>query len=579
MMASNPLERYFTPDSLIRDLIEVAASLGIQSRNPQVLGIPRATTVRKFAWESYIGWILAGFILLGVIIGLDYFSSQPGLSTIPAPLQNREEAVSPPDPSEESEPPALEEKNDLVAPLKKSDENRADFEAPLTDKVENFIGSPSAQAADVLKKVKQRGSEPSETSFRIKSKENGALTDYPSLDAACRAAETGDVIEIHQAGSEPITTTLPVLIEQKSLIIRGAGQSESRPLLKFELPQPASDFYTALFTIQNGGTLNLINLDLYLSVSEAFSDSEFIANENYSPALFALSGPAGSLKLQGVSVTLHCTGYQTATVFQLLDTNKLTTSPSEAQNKLHQDIKLDDSFIRSDSHIFEVNHLYPARLHIENSVLAARDSVLQVNGNSDNSTADSVIQVDLNHTSIQSDQSFISIVNDVYEPRNFPRLVIEPEYNIFSARNSAFNFLEYLDFSQSQELSDLLTWEGSNNFFHHINYYRKVQPNDGELEIDNSFELWQMYWKYHPPSTSFSSEVENVWLTSTSTQPYSELTLEDFKLRTGSDNPAVQGSSDGQTDAGAPIRNLEQLGFQLRKDSETETPLSILEEE
>ncbi len=73
MMASDPRDRYASPDELIQDLMVVAGSLGLRGIHPEGLVWVSPEAVRGSFWERNLGWILAAAVLVLIVVALQRF--------------------------------------------------------------------------------------------------------------------------------------------------------------------------------------------------------------------------------------------------------------------------------------------------------------------------------------------------------------------------------------------------------------------------------------------------------------------------------------------------------------------------
>ncbi|MEO1997137.1 MAG: serine/threonine-protein kinase [Planctomycetaceae bacterium] len=73
MMASNPKDRFQTPDQLIRELMTVARTLGLRSLSPDALiWAPAKASTRQF-WERHLGWMSTAAALVLIVFLLQRF--------------------------------------------------------------------------------------------------------------------------------------------------------------------------------------------------------------------------------------------------------------------------------------------------------------------------------------------------------------------------------------------------------------------------------------------------------------------------------------------------------------------------
>ena len=107
------------------------------------------------------------------------------------------------------------------------------------------------------------GADSPESPISIVSSKDYPDRAYPTLEAACTAAEDGAIIELRFNGTRD-TTEKPFHIKKKKLTIRAA--KGFRPVIVFEPAEiPAEGFQTRMVTL-TGGSMEFVNIDFLMNV-------------------------------------------------------------------------------------------------------------------------------------------------------------------------------------------------------------------------------------------------------------------------------------------------------------------------
>jgi serine/threonine-protein kinase len=320
MMASNPDERYASPDSLIVDLIRVAEGLGLEPASPETVIWTRPPAGRgRSRWDGLRTWSGVAAILVFLVLA-DHFRSQRGaqIASGPSPSLNTEMgAAHPKVPDPASLPPFAPPAEPVAAtnpaPPARAPESLASPRNETSGQTLSSIASgttavmsrgesglapnpPAAPRSETPVAIAPPPASPAAPTageqFVIVDPETRERSPQPSFLAACKSARNGGAIEIHAAG--PLTVQ-PLTIADKNLIIRpGKG---FRPLLRFDaatqMTMGALTRAAEMIRVEHG-SLELYDLDIELTI-----DAASIADWS----LLALAN-GGRLRAQGVSFTV-----------------------------------------------------------------------------------------------------------------------------------------------------------------------------------------------------------------------------------------------------------------------------------
>lgn len=140
MMASDPADRYQTPEELMYHLMQVAGKLDLRGVNPEGLVWTSPTSSRLGFLEKHVGWVATALVLLAVVILLDRYPAFDPTS-VSVTQNDNQPTVSPE--NQTSDPP------DEISPLASQ---------PLPETEKTIAGSLSENSAIAsAKPVKTNG--------------------------------------------------------------------------------------------------------------------------------------------------------------------------------------------------------------------------------------------------------------------------------------------------------------------------------------------------------------------------------------------------------------------------------------
>jgi serine/threonine-protein kinase len=432
MMASNPDERYATPDQLIHDLALVAQSLGLRQLHPDHLiwTVPLYNR-RSAVWEQNRGWLLTVAMLLVIALGINQvpweaFTSPPGAHDVsdnslrdqsPAPGRPVNDAlaassgspseVAPPRPDRQdgsgfaeglfrSELPgaslltstgsadsvttaAAEFGHELAAGLPArpapvsvsalGPDNGADLLLDNIDDI-NRVLSPLPGAAGAHAVTDASAIQPDVPApLFVVTSAGGTEKSYASLEAACQEAPTDATIELRFDGQCPVPQR-PVRIHKKRLLIR--AQKGRRPVVEFQTSSVPGNDATRMITVIDG-SLRLYDVGVVMPVQTELVSDRWVA--------FSLSR-ADALELRGVSVTVRNPNRRTAAVVEqvpALAVDSERTMPDSMMRKL---LVLDwkDSVLRGECDVLMNETLEPVDVYLDNVAIAVSGTLLRMPG-------------------------------------------------------------------------------------------------------------------------------------------------------------------------------------------------------
>ncbi len=427
MMASNPDERYPSPDHLIHDLVLVAHALGLRPTHPDglVWTAPLYHPRSQF-WERNRGWVMTLALLLLIVAGIKQFPWD-GFDG-PRPDASRRSAGAegqPPEPDPQSIPSnrspvdrasdSAGESGAVVAvspglppaPDASSAGTTADaaFELPAPGPVpaqfrmppkwaatsnaslaalpspgapgDGSLADPAGQPRPPTGIALEPGRKPEggivvSEPFVLLDTESGGEKGFPTLEAACAAAPKVARIELRFDGPSPHPQG-PVRIENKQIVVR--AQDGKHPVLVFR-PSLAlgQGPVSKLVSVLDGGGLKLFDVDVVVRVEPGlYADGRW--------AVFLLS-QAVDLSMRGVSITLDNPQGGPAAFVELMppaNLDPLKMMP-ESMTRRRATLDFEECLFRGNGDLLVDETLSGGELKLRNVATALRGALLRTMG-------------------------------------------------------------------------------------------------------------------------------------------------------------------------------------------------------
>ncbi|QDT65565.1 serine/threonine-protein kinase [Calycomorphotria hydatis] len=581
MMASDPAQRFQSPDELLTEMLDQSGRLGLHmvpAESTQVTRIPQEV---PFA-QKYAVWIVSAVLLIATIIVIEQLPSgadQPidALNSFAAANQSSNESDSSegtliePDASTElasqDKKPTAYGKSSTGGPeeLAVSGPNSSAKPSEGSASGTGIKGSTteSTPGGELIASVSSPGSLSSPTKpglgdgnsgstartttpptapstpvrtvyaqnegIRLITDRAGVKLTYNSLQEACRAAKNEDIIELAFDGpalSGPEMET--IRLENKSISIRPAKRPETgehyKPEIEFSIPALPGDGNDSPFSLVDS-TLNLTGVQLKATVPVRSSEWSF----------FSLSNRE-KIRLTRCNITVSNQVARTATVF-------LTNVPSARASRIDPllettgvedkfDIEIVDSMICGQSSLFATGYNGAGRIRLQNSIVAVDNAVLRLSAGIDVITELTSIEFDCDRSTFRMGAGFISAADD------------DPPYDLIpvraSAKRSIFVITGDAPFvsmvgkpDDRDSLQRAFTWSGEDNRYEGIaDYWVLSIPGSLDQGFAMQFGDWVNYWsELSQNGDELSGKEMNIpWETPIHYVPVSELTRELFRI-------------------------------------------------
>lgn len=430
-----------------------------------------------------------------------------------------------------------------TSPPKVAGGNKDPAVAPTEDPVRPARTEPAAIAETPLATFAD------DEGFYILGRDGAPDRRFATLESACSSVvrTDGAVIELRFNGRR---REAGVKITRKVTIRAARGY---RPVVEFRPTETAPDTFQVRAVWIPSGSLDLVGIDVVLSVDETVSADQW--------SLFSLER-ADSLRLSGVTVTLLNPRQRPMTAIELRPgaADKMPEMPVAGMPpKSPLEIEIAESLVRGDGDLFVVRHADPLRLAVKQSVVALQGALLSARGHSESAHDNAQIELRLEHMTAVLGGGLVRL-----DSGNMPRKLLPVQ---ISASNSIFSnstgaaLIGMTGNAPPQDFRALLVWIGLNNFYDRYQTFVTITSTEGSGRNETwDSATWRSNWTEAAESNPRFDQVvwnKRMW----TTKPFAELTASDFALdRQAANNAAVDGATN-LSDAGANLAGLPKSAF------------------
>lgn len=505
MMASDPDDRFPTPESLIRELQPVARSLGVQPVYSAWEARPRA-----LVWlRAYRGWLAAATIV--VLLGLG-INKLPAIPDIPIGYSAvREETPAPAAPLIAAAPPAASAPQELTASSPPPAATGVERESPkgsvatappgaatvgsaagADPKPSNLtagLGSVRQDLTGVFSRpgdvaspeapvpVAQPATVPRESVFWVvtDTKEKS----YPTLEAACTAASDNATIEIRADGPLPEPQG-PIRVDRKRLRIRpGTG---FRPAIEFkDVSNPASS--SRWITI-HAGSLDISDCELTMKVPATRAADRW--------AMFSLERCQG-LTLRGTTLTLqNDERNQPAVLVEIARESMFSPSmmvDTTAATTTVVDIR--ESLLRGECDVIGARVDEALMVSFGSSAIAVSGGVFRVDlmqGRSMMPAEERSMALQFDHVTTVTDHPLVAVSSERSRP---PLISVSADDSLFVVRRADRPVVAQTGEEEVDLWRSRLEWRGNGNYFETAGAMWEIASTPGSAPLRSiGFKDW-----------------------------------------------------------------------------------------
>ena len=549
MMASDLRKRYATPEQLIRDLMMVAGTLGMRGTTTEGLVWTASASRRQSFWVRNLGLVSTAGVLL-LIVGLMQWFPEFGkgkvIETQPENAADRERATESvsvavdqlggrsrpgasgaaggsiadqPNGAELRSPsqPTLLAPGTELGPLRiQNDEYGKIFEriSPLIipgripfatdpDAFEGILGGPTDAAGSGTGEAIGGSPNLAEASgggigaplepvppigaptIVLYSPLGETEQSFATLEAACAAAVDGSVIELRYSGRHPSgRSEKPLQITDKKVTIR--ARDGARPVIEFEASS-AGDAPEQRMVRLNGGAIELVNVDLVMTVDEVAQDARC--------AFFSLDS-ARQVLLSGVTIRVRNESLQPVAVFELagVDSGAPMGIGDDPDSLEPLEVSMTESIVAAAADLFFVDRPVNARLSMSESAFALFGCVLRQEEGPEMPSSSSQIELRIDRCTCVS-AGVLDIRSDQLTTNLVP-LTLTTSSSLFSSIDGVSHLTHIVGDGTNEELLRAFTsWFGTENIYDDVPGFLRLRSDLGDFDLMTlDFTQWRDYW-------------------------------------------------------------------------------------
>ncbi len=573
MMASNPDERYSSPEALISDLVLIASSLGLQPTPPEA--VVWSTPLFKQhspIWDATRTWIIAGLALLLIALMMDQWSivsyssvDEPSdllaletpIETLPGNVNNSPQVAVPvekiPERTTTIQPTVAElaSANGTKATrqaLLKSGQPQIDLQKTLaativgtTKLLQVSEAAVQTKAPDTLViPVVPEIIVPAEIKFPFTVITSGQdPKPFHTLSAACAAAASNSVIEIQEGAVIPVQTE-SLKIANKRIKLRPQGNH--RPLLRFEIAQsPISSSFsrTARMINLSHAALEMYDIDLQLVVNpESLAELWTMLSLSEESEFLARGCSFTLLNLDQIPAAFICLPeHESGELIDIMP-DRMKLKPSH--------VSLSECVLRGQGDFFLQQQSDTSHASLKDVALAITGTMFRINGfenlnSTMNQDEDNLVSIKMQQVTAVIGEELLMMASGDHGA--IPTVEFDVNDSLFRQAESAQTFISISGHEDYELLVRKLLWRDSSetNFLQSTGVFCKI---DSPTILDEIQELNTESFGI----TNVQQVTKNMLALPMTTVPAKMSSVQpvNFQLQNGSDNPGLNATSDGR---------------------------------
>lgn len=310
---------------------------------------------------------------------------------------------------------------------------------------------------------------------------------FATLQAACSAAKSGDIVELRFSG---VRDERPILLSSAKLTIR-AGERYA-PVVRFRPAETDPPKTSRSMIALAGGQLTLINVQLEMDLPRSAPDEPW--------ALLALE-QADSLRLERCVLTLRNAGigqaaYHAGAAFLSL------VAPAGAPSIMHDlqpeeehaaNVQLQNCIVRGEGTFLRDESRQGVHLAWDNGWLAVSDRLL-VAGGAMQSRQGGPIDLDLRHVTAIT-RGGLALIDDDQMPMNLMPVEIKSADCVFATPAlSGAPLVEQHTTDPANDYRGRLNWNGDRTWYQGFDVFWRVVDSTSGDPLQLSFSQWLAAW-------------------------------------------------------------------------------------
>lgn len=375
---------------------------------------------------------------------------------------------------------------------------------------------------------------------------------FASLAAACRAAATGDIIELRYNGKQ---VEQPLVFSGKNLILRAAKGYQPSVVFRPNEPESVAPDPTLTHNTMislGGGSLTAINVSFRLELDKTAPPDRWTLFETQS---------GESIQLQKCHLSVQNLSQQTATFF------RVTASPSDGLAEGDSivsvgpvppaQIVLTDSIVRGNATFLTVDEERPVDCSWKNGLLVTDGTMLDLKGSEAIWNHKDRVSISLKHITAYAASGMCRLGDGRQGPPTIPVDYTCYDSVILVANTNAM-ITQWIDESSS-DVESLFRFEGDRNYYQGFDYFLIQKNRSSEANLNQlDFTAWQNRW--FPDYETYS-----LWgwfdfiETPDKSKPMDQRGPADYALSNNPENPIPYAADDG-TNLGFLLEHLPTSG-------------------
>jgi serine/threonine protein kinase len=506
MLSKSPAQRHQTPIDLIADIKDLLERL----KNPSFVGRLdvrlRSTSQANPFWHKHLPWAVPVALLAIVCLALDFYwsriegSSSPTdsealLATLPpvtsrdtTAAQNSAASVSPSQLSSSNRNSAEPDTSATASTERRKNAGRTTTKANSSTDVTPVDVNRQATIAPSVERPENTApptfADPRKGILIVGDAAVGAT--FSSLEAACRVAKSGDVIELRYSGrrEEP-----PLSITNTKLTIR-AGEG-FLPIVRFHpVNADPMKFSRAMFSL-SGGSLSIVNLAIEFNVPRGVAADFW--------TLFDLR-QSNQLRFEKTSLTIHngdddAKAFHPKVSFFLVDASSEGGMPLDSESLPEQGqslVELQNCIARGEATLASVAAAQSLRLVWHNGLVALSERLLVATGNTA-ITQPTHVEIEARHLTVDA-RNGLALLDISRSDTSGLSADIRFSDSIIRVGESAPLVEQIMSMAMAHSNGPLL-WSGDRNFYDIAGVFWDL--HDGAmppLGEQMTFVQWRSFW-------------------------------------------------------------------------------------
>ena len=378
----------------------------------------------------------------------------------------------------------------------------------------------------------------------VVSRSHDGPGEYGSLAEACRAAKSGEAIELRYSGH--LDTRRINLAGQRLTIRAGDGFT---PIVSFR-PLESDFVQSHSMIVLGGGQLTLINLQLEFDVPRQAVAENLTLGE---------IRPGESIRLESCVLTIGNASDSGAAYHPDVAFFEIRAVPGAGVMTLKEgpmmrpsaSLQMKNCIARGEALFVRANELQPAQITWENGLLATSERLLAAAGGPSEPKPQGQLQIDLRHLTAFIPGGLMLLTSSQDSPLQLP-VEINASDCIFVGKSAAAPLVEQTGVDEPEDMRKRIAWNGDRNFYEGFNvFWRMGGPGGAETAVQMTLADWQGFWAAREVRPSAD---QVIWRQSATNRPASSHLPADYALGDG-ENPAHNAATDGR-DAGVQIDQL-----------------------